>query len=278
MSVTAILGSDIETAADQIKCAIRLTKRLHTTLTGLLVQPDPTRRYAYVTGPETISLGNEAITAMLKAQADTYAALRAVFTAETKAAGSWLQSRLVRETAELDYRAAGEAMLSDAVVFPKAASNSQHDLNQSFDYALMQVRLPIVVAGNSEAEDKTCLIAWDGSPQAARAVRMHTPIIESYKTAIIAHNPNKLRESCVATGMSDPAVLADHLHALGLQTHTVALEGKTSTSLLKLAADFQAGVLVMGAYGHSRMGEMLFGGTTRAILSAKEAPALALMR
>ncbi|MEL6830573.1 MAG: universal stress protein, partial [Pseudomonadota bacterium] len=121
-----------------------------------------------------------------------------------------------------------------------------------------------------------CMIAWDGSPQAARAVRMHLDLIKTYSKVIIAHHPEKIRPAASASGCADAESLSEYLRVEGLSPTVSVLSGDLSDSLLETAAANQVGVLVMGAYGHSRLGEMLFGGTSRAMLRAKQRPSLAL--
>jgi nucleotide-binding universal stress UspA family protein len=45
-------------------------------------------------------------------------------------------------------------------------------------------------------------------------------------------------------------------------------------ALLSMVADLQAGLLVMGGYGHTRLRELLLGGVTRTILDAMTVPVL----
>jgi nucleotide-binding universal stress UspA family protein len=45
-------------------------------------------------------------------------------------------------------------------------------------------------------------------------------------------------------------------------------------ALLALAAEWQAGLLVMGAYGHTRLRELVLGGVTRTVLKSMTAPVL----
>ena len=66
------------------------------------------------------------------------------------------------------------------------------------------------------------------------------------------------------------------LHEQRLNTERVSLTGPVSEALLDTCKTTNASLAVMGAYGHTRIGQMLFGGTTSKMLQASEAPALAL--
>ena len=73
--------------------------------------------------------------------------------------------------------------------------------------------------------------------------------------------------------------LAGYLRLHGVepkvQYHGAAsVEGGVGESLLSLAADVQADLLVMGCYGHSRARELVLGGASRTILRSMTLPVL----
>ena len=94
---------------------------------------------------------------------------------------------------------------------------------------------------------------------------------------IIAQNSKDAERDGVRPS-SAPGSLADWLKRRGTKARTESLEGEVASALLALASGTGATMLVAGAYGHSRIGERLFGGTSRRLLHAEDAPALALSR
>jgi nucleotide-binding universal stress UspA family protein len=54
----------------------------------------------------------------------------------------------------------------------------------------------------------------------------------------------------------------------------VADRGSVASTLLSHAADVKADLIVMGGYGHSRLREIVLGGTTRRILQTMTIPVL----
>ena len=56
--------------------------------------------------------------------------------------------------------------------------------------------------------------------------------------------------------------------------HTVAPEIGAADILLNRASEFSADLLVVGAYGHSRLREFLLGGVTRSLLREMTVPVL----
>ena len=67
--------------------------------------------------------------------------------------------------------------------------------------------------------------------------------------------------------------LSRHGIAANLETHTTS--GEISDALIRCARADGSGIIVMGAYGHTRAGEFLFGGVTRALL--KQCPITLVM-
>jgi nucleotide-binding universal stress UspA family protein len=138
---------------------------------------------------------------------------------------------------------------------------------------------PVLVmphTGNYEAIGKRVLIAWNGSREAARAAHDALPFITRAARVTIA--------AATATVTSEPtqascADLATLLARHGATTVDIAhfprrtLE-TTGDALLSYAAEGGYDLLVMGAYGHARLQEMVLGGATRTVLAAMTLPVL----
>lgn len=64
-----------------------------------------------------------------------------------------------------------------------------------------------------------------------------------------------------------------HLHGVGKTHDHEALDDRhAGEALLALAARIGAGLVVMGAYGHSRARELVLGGATRTVLESARVP------
>ena len=119
---------------------------------------------------------------------------------------------------------------------------------------------------------KSVLLAWDGSAPAARALGDALPLLA---------RADRVEPICVdgkpAKGDDWRGVaLTRHLARHGIDTifkHTTSA-GDVGNALLSHAADSGADLLVMGAYGHSRLREAVFGGTTKTLLEAMTIPVL----
>jgi nucleotide-binding universal stress UspA family protein len=131
--------------------------------------------------------------------------------------------------------------------------------------------VPYIQKGPFTAE--RAMIAWDGSRSAARAVADAMPLLTTAKAVdvvIVADDKGKGDEL-------PGADIAQHLARHGLKVDVkriVAGDSDVASTLLSHAADTSADLIVMGAYGHSRLREFILGGVTRGILSAMTVPTL----
>jgi len=271
-----MLGGHADHLTPAINTAIAFAKRLKTSLRGLCALPDPSMSAVYISGAETVFLGTEAVRSLREAQDKLTAELRHLFEETSNAAGPWLRYEFKREIGAMATHGATAASLADAFVLPLNSTNSDHPLNPVFEHVLMEAHLPVVLSSNNPTPSDTCLIAWDGSPLAARTVRMHMPLIRSYKKVVIAQNPNKLRHQWAEASASSIDRLIKMLQDERLDVSSVQVDSPVSTGLLSVANESNASLIVMGAYGHNRLGQMLFGGTTRKILQSETYAALAL--
>lgn len=276
MAVLCVLGGDVDRCVPHLETSITVAKQLGAKMEGLLAMPDPANTAMYFVSAEAVMAGASGVSAVSEAQAKLREDYTAAFKSAASAAGSWLNADLIHETGHVQSLVANHAILSDATVFPREAAHSGHALNPVFEYCLMEERLPAVLASATGQLAGPAVIAWDGSPRAMRAVRAHLPLIRSLGEAIVAHNPDKDRELGGAPEITKPEALSDWLHDERVTAKVESFSGKVSDGLLKIAKANKAGLIVMGAYGHSRIGQMLFGGTSRALMNAKDGPALAL--
>lgn len=105
------------------------------------------------------------------------------------------------------------------------------------------------------------LIAWNGSPEAAAAMRWSLPLLK------LASDVQLLEvEEKIAAYPRDMA--ARYLARHGIEVEIVQrrpVDGIADT-IERAASELGAGMIVMGAYGHSRLREFLVGGVTRQLL------------
>lgn len=134
--------------------------------------------------------------------------------------------------------------------------------------------LIVPYAGEFGGDFHRPLVAWDGSLQASRAVRGALPLLAAAGHAeVLVFNAEGAPEP---HGEQPGADLALYLARHGIQVNVTErrIDGGTGEALLSAAADLDADLLVMGAYGHTRFREIVLGGVTRTVLQAMTVPAL----
>jgi nucleotide-binding universal stress UspA family protein len=119
---------------------------------------------------------------------------------------------------------------------------------------------------------KRILIAWNGSREAVRAVNDALPLLQSADVVkVVAVNPP------AAEGDIPTADICQHL-----ARHDIKAEGSQITAkdidigniLLSHAADQNIDLMVLGAYGHTRLRESVLGGVTKQLLAHMTVPVL----
>jgi nucleotide-binding universal stress UspA family protein len=123
------------------------------------------------------------------------------------------------------------------------------------------------------------LVAWDQSREAARALTDALPILKRAERVWILTIGEAEDTAAFAADGKDQraeravAYLAEH-GVTAVPLHDTVNELDASEILLARASDSGADLLVLGAYGHSRLRELVLGGVTREILTHLTIPAL----
>jgi nucleotide-binding universal stress UspA family protein len=175
---------------------------------------------------------------------------------------------------------AAQARYTDLAVLGQANRYEAHDSSADAMIAstLMQAGRPILMvpfAGDFSTAGRRVLVAWNASREAARAVHDALPLLASADlVTVLVINP---RPRMMGHGDVPAADIAAHLarHNVKVEaTHTVATDISDGEALLSYAADIGADLIVAGAYGHSRVREMVFGGVTHTLLTEMTVPVL----
>jgi len=113
------------------------------------------------------------------------------------------------------------------------------------------------------------VIAWDGSREAARALNDAIPLMRHAGSIWVA--------SIGTAERARPERVVTHLARHGLTASvdmTPSYEPEVGAELLQRAALHDADLVVAGAYGHSKLGESLFGGASNTLLHQMLVPVL----
>lgn len=131
--------------------------------------------------------------------------------------------------------------------------------------------LMVPYAGSTKTDAKRVMIAWNGTREATRAVHDAMPFLQGAESVLV-YGVNPESDDHIAG--SD---LALHLSRHGVNAqpkHIVAPDIAVADALLSAISDHSIDLLVMGAYGHSRLRELVLGGATREVFQSMTCPVL----
>lgn len=116
------------------------------------------------------------------------------------------------------------------------------------------------------------VVAWDGGDEAALAMRSAVPLLQgcaSVQVLTVKEKPGGFPATEALRYLSR--------HGIHAELTELARTGSIEITLAEAVARSGADLMVMGAYGKSRMREFLFGGVTRHFLEESREPALLLV-
>lgn len=165
-----------------------------------------------------------------------------------------------------------EGRFYDVLVLPRAADPAAFS-PAAIGRILTTCGRPLVVAPMEKPENlaPTIAIAWKETPEAARAVTAAMPLLEKADRIYVL----SADEGDTMTAMESAERLARQLrrHERSAEARCVVPgDHAIPEAVLEAAVDVGADMLVMGAYGHSRSREFVFGGFTRHVLNAGRLP------
>jgi nucleotide-binding universal stress UspA family protein len=152
--------------------------------------------------------------------------------------------------------------------------------DRGFDRRLLQSALlgvggPLLVLPRVRSKfevARNIVIAWDGGREAARALRDALPMLASAArtTLLSIGGTHRLREDAERSQAQALRLLA--AHGVSAKARRVECTIEPAELLLSQLSDLGADLLVMGAYGHARVREVILGGMTRAVIEKMTVP------
>ncbi len=131
-------------------------------------------------------------------------------------------------------------------------------------------------AGAARIDTNHAVVAWNGTRESARAVFDALPLLKAAGRTdlIVIDAPSSDDQSDTTAGADIAEALARH--GVKVTVHNLRSNGLPIPAVIENhVVESGAGLLVMGAYSHSRLREFIFGGTTRTLLNSM--PSLTLM-
>ncbi len=253
-----------------IKLAVEMAENFDAHLTGVFVDPVPM-------SPELVAMS---ATPILLEQIMQEQELRA---AEAKSAFDEITGKSMVRTG---WRRASGPMYSALNVHGRYCDllilNQEGDGDDALslggfaDSAVIETGRPVLVVpfiGAVVPLGGKVLVAWNGTREATRAVNDALPLLMAAKEVqVVCIDPPTTEEAEVSLPGAD---LCFHLATHGVRAEAHVISGSDMDSgnvLLSYAADFGANLIVSGAYGHSRLRELVLGGMTLHLLRYMTVP------
>jgi nucleotide-binding universal stress UspA family protein len=143
---------------------------------------------------------------------------------------------------------------------------------------------PVLIVPNANdrpALPKTAIVAWNQTGEATRAMFEALPLLKGARTVellILQELGTDGRGNIETEQATLPAsAIAEALaaHGITLTVTTLTAPGiSAGEQICARASEQHADLIVMGAYGHSRLREFVFGGATRHVLANMTVPTL----
>ena len=274
-----VVVDDSAACATRLDVAVHVAGRCGAHLTGLFVTPPPNvPALAGSEFPGSLRAASDYMEAQRQEWRRAALAAQVLFRSRTNMAGITTEWR-EREGDVVDI-ASLHARYGDLVIVGQMepAPRAGHSGRGLPERLLLGVGRPILVvpyAGVFKTVGDRVLVAWNASREATRAVNDALPILQrASHVTVLAINPGG---GVSGDGDVPGADLALHLSRHGVNAEASWIKAEdidVAVMLLSRACDLQADLIVMGGYGHSRVREIVLGGTTREILRTMTVPTL----
>jgi nucleotide-binding universal stress UspA family protein len=238
---------------------------------ALHVQADPATLVPIVGEGMSGAMVEQVMDAMSKAVDQRSERAKAAYDKIAARGGAKIVWRLESGPEPVVLAAAGR--LSDLIVLGRPDKSMDGQTAASLDAALFDTGRAVLVAPPAAGLSfcRRVALAWNGSAEASRVVGMALPYLAKAEAVTILCAPG--------TDKRAPAeALAGYLalHEIKADVESFELHHHQSVghALLEHAQKASADLLAMGAYGHSRLREMILGGATRDVLAQATIPVL----
>lgn len=267
------------TCATRLDVAVHVASRFGAHLTGLFVTEPPNIPIsAQAEGLAYVHPASGYMERQRQAWSDAARSAQQLFRSRTDVAGITTEWR--EREGDVAEIAALHARYTDLIIVGQIEPElpAVHPARALPERLLLGVGRPILIvpyAGAFPTVGERVLIAWNASREATRAVNDALPLLQhASHVTVLAINP---RGGVSGDGEVPGADLALHLSRHGVKAEASWVPTRdieVAAMLLSWACDCQADLMVMGGYGHSRVREIVLGGTTREMLKTMTVPTL----
>ncbi len=225
----------------------------------------------WITGPEPVPLGGAAFKAASEIEQRKSAHKRVQTALEDFKAAAAAEKIAARTTeVEGDPRELlmTEASRHDLIVIGRGTSfhaDSGEGVSGLLKSLMRDTPRAVLAVGERATIGDRALVAFDGSPAASRALHMAAllGLARGGEMQVLSINP----AIEIAEARADQAAALLRCHGRKVAAFGIASDADPSEMILSRVKDFAADMVVMGAYGHRGLREVIFGSCTRHLLN-----------
>lgn len=131
---------------------------------------------------------------------------------------------------------------------------------------------PVLITPETFLEIESMGLAYDGSYPAAKALKLSLELSEqaSWPLTVVVISPDADAQKSAALSTE----IEDIAEARSADCAVIILQGKEGEEIIKFINEGSVELMVMGAYGHNRLRELLLGSTTSLVLRKSHIPVL----
>ena len=264
MKNVLLLVHDDEGQEARVQAALDLTRTLEGHLTCLDIERIPELANDYFTSVGALNYGFEEHDRSVSNRTRLEARL-----ADEEVPWDW-----VHEVGDVAALVMHSVDLSDIVVMnTDMKGGAIPEMRSAVSAVAIKAKKPILAVPKGHlrfSASGVAIVAWDGSPAAAAALRAATPVL-AYASAVHIVEVEKFHDG--GTLAEEGAAYLSR-HGIPAVVRSEKTHGMSSISekLIELAVRAKVDYIVLGAYGHSRLTEAVFGGVTRSMLIHSPVP------
>lgn len=153
-----------------------------------------------------------------------------------------------------------------------ASPSAGQPMGSQLESVIRSLHRPILVTPNTFSAPQSLMLAFDASATSRKGVEMlaASPLFKGLPIHLVMVGPD------VASNWQPLEHAASVLAGAGFEVHTALVQGDVEPALHKYQASHGVDLLVMGAYGHSRIREFLVGSSTTSMIRTSTSPLLLL--
>ncbi|MFX6310144.1 universal stress protein [Acinetobacter baumannii] len=161
------------------------------------------------------------------------------------------------------------------LIMGKHGNETEHDsskIGTHIENVVRALHKPVLITSAPFSPPKSFLIAFDGSQTARKCVERiaSSPLLKGLAVHLVyVGNPNSEMQNQLSWAK-------EQLESQGFNITSNTLDGEVDKAIINYAEQHQIDLIVVGAYGHSKIRQFFIGSTTTKVITSANKPVLLL--